>query len=348
MTISRHTRKGFVIALIAAATYLILSRTESSAQSVVPAVGAASLRDGSSLARLVAKWPKRTSSEMVQRIRALGNSLLAGRGVLDDVELQAASQQIRPDVEFWHFENRSGDGRSKLYFTYHVKTDDLRVEDAGLIEEISPTEIDETTARGLMRDAVGRLVAAGLIRAEDFDPAGASLAWRKVGAGRRDESVVDKILEYRFSLLRQINGIPFANAGIRVGVHRSGTVSSLRVGGAEISSVRQAGVEVAADTRGGVFSRKASRTDVARRFGLEYPNTKIWTQGLMYVMRDDVEEDVIEPKEHYLFSRVIEHSDGKRAFAPAERVSYSTAEIGSPAIVHSRLVSAPLRAPDQR
>jgi hypothetical protein len=68
----------------------------------------------------------------------------------------------------------------------------------------------------------------------------------------------------------------------------------------------------------------------------------------MYVMRDDVEEDVIETKEHYLFSSVMESTDGTKTFAPAERVSYSTTEVGAPVIVHSRLVSAPVRAPDQR
>ena len=117
---------------------------------------------------------------------------------------------------------------------------------------ISPTEVDEATARDLMKDAVGRLVAAGVVRAQDYDPAGASLAWRKVGGGRMDESVVDKILEYRFTLLRQINGVPFVNAGIRVGVHRAGKVSSLRVGGAEVLSARQGAVEVPTDARGGI------------------------------------------------------------------------------------------------
>lgn len=346
MTNSRHARKGFVAALTAAIACLVLVRTESSAQSVVAATQ--TLKGGSSVARLVARWPKRTSSEVVERMRALGNILLAGRGAVDDVGLQAASQQFGPDSELWQFENRTANGRSTLRFSYHVRSDDLRLEDAESLGEVGLTEIDETTARGIMRGAVGRLVAAGLVRAEDFDPASASLAWRKVTGGGGDESAVDKILEYRFTLLRQINGIPFANAGIRVGVHRSGIVSSLRVGGAEISSARQAGVEIASDTRGGVFSRKVSRADTARRFGLEHPNTKLWTQALMYVMRDDVEEDVIEPKEHYLFSSVMESTDGTKTFAPAERVSYSTTEVGAPAIVHSRLVSAPVRAPDQR
>ena len=80
----------------------------------------------------------------------------------------------------------------------------------------------------------------------------------------------------------------------------------------------------------------------------EFPNTKIWTQGLMYVMRDDVEEDVIEPKEHYFFTRVSESVDGTKVFAPGERVSYSTTEVGASPIAHSRTVSAPVRAPDVR
>jgi len=68
----------------------------------------------------------------------------------------------------------------------------------------------------------------------------------------------------------------------------------------------------------------------------------------MYVMRDDVEEDVIESKEHFLFARVSESADGTKVFAPGERVSYSTTEAGAPPFVHTRTVSTPIRAPDLR
>ena len=354
MTTSRGAFKGYLVTMILVlgsgcseqqTSSAGLDRLDTAPRALV---AAQPLKGGSSVVKLVARWPKRTPGEVAQRMKSLGTSLLAGRGALDNVGLQAALLKFRPDAEFWAFDNGNVDGRSRLHFTYHVKSDDLRVEDVGLLEQISPGEIDEATARSLMKEAVGRLVAAGLVRAEDYDPTGASLAWRRIGEGRKDENVVDKILEYRFSLLRQINGVPFANAGIRVGVHRTGTVSSLRVGGAEILSVRQGGLETPTDARGGVVTRVVARADIALRFGQEFPNAKIWTQGLMYAMRDDVEEDVIEPKEHFLFTRVSESPDGTKVFAPGERVSYSTTEVGAPPTVHNRTVSAPVRAPDVR
>jgi hypothetical protein len=93
--------------------------------------------------------------------------------------------------------------------------------------------------------AVQALGDAGLIAPEYYDLERPVLVLDQQGSGSTEPGapVITETIQYRYMALRLVNGVPFANAGVRVAVHRSGKIASIRLGGATIASVGPPGEE---------------------------------------------------------------------------------------------------------
>lgn len=127
---------------------------------------------------------------------------------------------------------------------YHPWEDDLMVMDVQRLrtmpatnhgpEPIVPDEgIGRAAARRAMLDAVAALRGVGVLP-EGHSPASAHLGlWREHesrGPDRRAEWVV----EYQYTMNRVVDGLEVIDAGVRIGIHRDGEVSSIRLTDVEI------------------------------------------------------------------------------------------------------------------
>jgi len=101
--------------------------------------------------------------------------------------------------------------------------------------------------------------------------------------------------------LRKINGIEFANNGIKIGVHRNGSVAFIRFGGAIVSSTRSGGIETPSG-KGFQFERLLSTEQIDVAFSSEAPTSKVHWKKFMYALPDDVTSGVLEPMEIFAHS----------------------------------------------
>lgn len=324
----------------------------------ITAASSLALTSGRTVARLRASYPRRSASEVGTRMHAVANLVLAGRGTPDiGVFRQAATNAAAEHRDVWHLDG-SNTPLGNLSVAYHPKFDNLVVQDESLLAAlpaldsagaVPDPDVGEVAARNLAVKTIAQLASGGLLNSEDFDPATAETGHRKVAGGRSDETVVERILEYRFTFMRRINGIPFANAGLRIGVHRSGRLSGIRLGGAEVATVRELGAEYPQSGTGSLFAPGLTQTAASQRFRREFQDTKLWKSARMYVMHDNVESEIIEPHETFLFSRIARSvSTGDISYGVARRVGYPIAAIDSPLVSYEASSTAPTVLPDSR
>jgi hypothetical protein len=130
---------------------------------------------------------------------------------------------------------------------YHPWEDDLMVMDVQQLqmtptldhgaEPVVPDEgIGEIAARSAMFDALATLERAGVL------PSGYSAASARLGVWRERESrgldhLAEWIVEYQLTMNRIVDGLEVIDAGVRIGIHRSGGLSSIRVTDVEITPV---------------------------------------------------------------------------------------------------------------
>ena len=108
-----------------------------------------------------------------------------------------------------------------LRVAYSAEQDDLRVDVSSVSGDDSPgPDVGKQAARAKFDETVRVLARDGLINDADYDLTNLDVGYRKAGSAPAGETAVSYVTSYIFTALRQVNGIPFANAGVRVGVHR--------------------------------------------------------------------------------------------------------------------------------
>ena len=122
--------------------------------------------------------------------------------------------------------------------------------------------------------------------------------------------------------MRQINGVNFAHAGLQVAVHRNGTISYVRLGGAEIRSTVSNGLELPVNT-GTVFQQTVTAANILARHMAEKPDSRAVKSDLEYVFPDGEDSGHVEAMQMISYSRGVAMPDGRIALAKIRRLGYS-------------------------
>jgi hypothetical protein len=296
------------------------------------------LRTQKLLAAFEAHWPKRDLQDAKERAQKVTKILL------DLPEDESLKLEPLEDDETSTLLLRAG---PEISIVYYLDFDDLRVTNPLLQDDVTSDAAisDEYAADRAFREferCFDRLVKAELIDRRSFDlnktrtsrtefgavPQGITLqgTTRNVLKERKRGSVLTT--EFVFSLLRQLNGIDFANAGLKVAIHRTGRIASIRLGGATVASIERGGFEV--PTGGGfLFPRMVSDLSIRQRFTDGFPEAQVHYDRVEYILPDDQRAALIEPRHVFAFSR-ISNIDGRDVIARREFVGYSLRQPDTP------------------
>ena len=277
----------------------------------------ASSSEASSYGAFEASWPRRSESEVSARIYALSKILLGRDPVkaeVDDfVHSRASSPAILPKSGTpmpWQGNPVSSAGN--LVTTYHPDFDDLRVSvSLPLAETLSSVDVGETSARKIAAEAFERVLSEAAVDRRGFDFGGAEVSFTRVGFTAPEGQMREIISEYTYSVQRRINGVPLANAGIRVTVHRSGTLLRLRVGGLVVRSQVRGAIEIPMESGRYVVATVKKEQSIAKLM-FEVPNARVVSVILNYAMPENTRTAVIEPMYLITFTRVGTSRNGER------------------------------------
>jgi hypothetical protein len=225
---------------------------------------------------------------------------------------------------------------AELRMRYIPETDELRALNREVMADGHPEkDIGQAAALEVAQRAFRQLAAARVVDERHFDLKQAEIASTWVGEGTTDGRVNRKrLVEYRVTWRRRLNGIDFANAGLRVAVHASGRLSGLRLGGVDIASEASGAVENPKG-RGQWLTRKVEPAAIERRFRRDaaatggQPDVK-WAR-VMYVMPEGRSEAVVEPLQVYSYSLRFK-TDGGEVVSRRQVLGYSLIDPAAPPI----------------
>ncbi len=153
---------------------------------------------------------------------------------------------------------------------------------------------------------IGELEQAQIADGAVLDVAGAHVGHVMQGSGwSNGPQKAERIKEYVFSAPRRINGIEIANAGVRVSVHRSGKVASIRVEGPVVDELRDSSGVSMPSGEGYFITRSVSETELDARVHAENPDATIKPMGTIYWLPKGHASATVEPRQAYwVFPRV--------------------------------------------
>jgi len=271
---------------------------------------------GASLGKYRMHWPKRARAEVDDRIAQLATVLRQKKvGVVSQLAAGVDFAKLLDD--------------NRLEAAYDERFDILWVRDEALAKgmEMPSSDIGEKRAQLLMKDTFNDLAAAGLIDRRHYDLADIRPSHHHLRAGADDGSVPtqEMVVEYRFRVIRKLNGIDVPNNGILVGIAPSGQRSSIKMGGVQIESAHN-GVEERPVQANAVIVRTVANGDIGERCENEispgHGKHVTWSK-LMYVMPEGAAEAVVEPTMVYRFAKTSVGPNGATAIAPATLLSFS-------------------------
>lgn len=177
-------------------------------------------------------------------------------------------------------------------------------------------DIGATAARALAEEVASTLAQDGLLQAEHYDFENATLGRVKFGAALNDEIAVQHVKEYRFYVQSAVNGIHLSDGEFRVGIHRTGSISHVRIGAPEI-------LDVSSDK----VTRTVTDAQLDQRFESEYPSVQLHSVEMQYPISSSLAgEQRVEPRRAYTFSPVVESENGMKAFGRRMTVYYSVTD----------------------
>ncbi|MGH9932267.1 MAG: hypothetical protein ACREA9_23950 [Pyrinomonadaceae bacterium] len=211
---------------------------------------------------------------------------------------------------------------------YLREYDELRIVDSELAVSTRPKyDISRDDALKAARKVFEQLAGRKIVDSQQFDWDRVDTASTMVGEGSNDGKKTDKRrTEYRFTLRRVLNGIDVANAGIRIVIHASGRVSSVRVGGVSIASKVGAGGREEPTGTGRWLERRVT-DDPTARFDRELvpkeAKAKIAWSRVMYVMPENKRAAVVEPLHVISYSLEFPTKDGPSVVSRRQTVGFS-------------------------
>lgn len=146
------------------------------------------------------------------------------------------------------------DAAPEVVVIYHSWEDDLMVMDVQRLrtmpatshgaEPIVPDEgIGRAAAHRTMLDALAALRGSGVLL-EGYSPASAHVGRWREHESRGPDLRAEWVVEYQYTMNRIVDGLDVIDAGIRIGIHRDGEISSIRVTDVEITTVAASSSDV--------------------------------------------------------------------------------------------------------
>ena len=278
---------------------------------------------GASLGKYRMYWPKRGQVEVNDRITKVAAVLR-----------QKKVSLVSPSAVGRDFARPLDD--NKLEVAYDGSYDSMWVRDEALAKAVeSPSDIGEKKAQSAMKDAFNDLIASGLVESRHYDLGDIRPSHHYLRKGSDDGSPIQEmVVEYRFRVLRKLNGIEVPNSGILIGIAPSGQRSTIKMGGVEIDSTYN-GVEERPGQVDSVIARKVANADISKRFEKEVSpgnEKRVSWNKLMYVMPEEASEAIVEPTMVYRISDVSVGPSGEASLAPAKLYSFSLSDQSIPAV----------------
>ncbi len=289
-------------------------------------------RMGESMVAFEMEYLQRDPADVQRRIARLGQ-VFAGR----ELRLGQAMEAItRSDEAGWHAPFADAPA---LLVRYLAKVDELRLLDDALAQDLEPKEsIDQPSALKLAGRYLEFLGRAGMIDLRHYDLKRAEVGFHKVSGGSMKSNVAEfeRITEYRVTLRPALNGIELANGGVRLGIHASGKLVGLRVGGVTVKSIADGAAD--APAAGGQHRvRMVQDEHIERQFAQSVTRgaePKVHWSRLMYVMPEGATKAVVEPTRVYAFSEA-HRVDGLPVTSRRRIIGYSVTDIGAASIDHT-------------
>lgn len=220
-----------------------------------------------------------------------------------------------------------------LEVLYLREYDELRIADRELAASTSPKkEIPEGDALRVAKRTFETLAERKLLDPRQFnwDKADIASTWAGGGPSEVKERMERRRLEYRVTLRRSLNGFEVANAGIRIAVHVSGRVSSLRLGGVSVSSKPDSAGQDQPTGAGAWLQRRATDAELESRFQREMVPAKAkahiaWSR-VMYVMPENKRSALVQPLYVVSYSLEFPSEEGYTVVSRRKTVGFSLVE----------------------
>ncbi len=296
------------------------------AAALIPIAAPAQMRTDKSeppkrLASFEMTRPQQPAEAVAARVSAAAEAM-TGRKMARAMPAKAAA--VQAGRSSWQLPDAPG-----LEIDYLPDYDEFRMVDPELAASTAPArEVPQEEALAVAKRTFEELARRKVVNAEDYAWDRADVASTWVGGGSSDGKTSEprRRIEYRITVRRQLNGIEVANAGIRIGVHASGRVSAVRMGGPAIASKRgTAGEEPTGNGRW--LDRKVGIDQLDARFEREVVPAKAkasvaWAR-VLYVMPDDQRSAVVEPLYVVSYSLHVPTDDGQTAISRRKTVGFS-------------------------
>lgn len=261
-------------------------------------------------------WPQLTNNEALAKASKLAKTIF-------NQNLSTDGSSFEDKKWFSPFKENT-----KISFYYNKKYNDFRLKDMGLLgtNKKPVTDVGEKEAKVQMANLVNKLISDGIINDGQFDLNSVTTGHHKVKIGIKGQGVTDQwVAEYRFRMMRKLNGIEVANAGLHIGVHPSGKISSTRFGGVEIESIYGDSEELPG-SNGKIIKRQVSDGDIEIRVNKEIiqgSSKFVKWKRLMYVMPNNLQDGAIEPKMVYKYAGKHKLANGDNYFSDVKYVALS-------------------------
>ena len=299
---------------------------------LLPLAAAAQMRTDKSeppkrLASFEMTRPRPSEGVVAARVSAAGEAI-TGRKMTRALPAKSAAAQVGRSS--WQLPEAPG-----LEIAYLPDYDELRMVDTELAASTAPVrDIGQDEAVAAAKRTFEELARRKVVNTDDYAWDRADVASTWVGGGSSDGKFTEqrRRIEYRITVRRQLNGIEVANAGIRIGVHASGRVSAVRMGGPVIASKRgTAGEEPTGSGRW--IDRKVGIEQLDARFEREVVPAKAkanvaWAR-VLYVMPEDQRSAVVEPLYVVSYSLHMPTDDGQIAISRRKTVGFSLSDPGA-------------------
>ena len=222
----------------------------------------------------------------------------------------------------------------ELEILYLADYDELRIVDTELAASIAPErELTQAQALEIARKVFDDLARRKALEPRDYDWKNADIASTWVGRGSRANPGAErKRVEYRITLRRTLNGIEVANAGLRIGVHMSGRISTLRLGGVSVAARRSGDAEEPAG-KGRWLTAGTTLQDVSARFEREAvpagARPAVAWAKVMYVMPENRRSAVVEPMYVVSYALQIPSDEGATVVSRRKTVGFPLTKAGA-------------------
>lgn len=241
-----------------------------------------------------ASWPVRSRADVRLRVRALSIAMMGVAPADADID-----QALAPIDQQKNVSARLTTSLGEITLRYKTRFDDLRIARPDVDNDrVTPGDVGEAAAQNTFVAAANSLQSQGILNLAAYDVQNADRSQTRSGEGAispNNAALSNFVESYDFNALRVIRGIRFANAGLRVRVHRTGLISSIRFGGAEIASQWVNGVEV--PTQDGYYANVTQSDAVlGQRYAQDFPRVETYSTRTMYVMPTNLTTTIIEPR----------------------------------------------------